>query len=89
MKVVFPSEGHILLHLQAGQELAVMVAWTRPACSERLGVEAEPGSQALLSRALLLTVRVESHPELLTSSQSVHYIPWHARGRPKEHSTVG
>lgn len=35
--VVFPSEGHILLCLQAGHEHAVTVAWTRPACSERLG----------------------------------------------------
>lgn len=52
MKVVFPSEGHIFLHLQAGHEHAVMVVRTRPACSEKLGVEAEPGSQALLSRAL-------------------------------------
>lgn len=46
-------------------------------------------SQALVSRALLLTVWVESLPELLTSSQRVHYIPQHARGRPKECSTVG
>lgn len=45
--VVVPSE----LCLQVGHEHAVMVAWTRLACSERLGVEGEPGSQALLCRA--------------------------------------
>lgn len=87
--VVVPSEGHVLLRLQAGHEHAVMVAWIRPACSERLGVEGEPGSQALLCRAWLLTVRMEFDPELLTSSQRVHSIPRYARGRPKECSTVG
>lgn len=81
--VVVSSEGHVLLRLQAGHEHAVTVAWTRLACSERLGAEGEPGNQALLCRARLLTVRVESHPELLTSSQRVHYIPRHARRDPR------